>query len=293
MLVPTAAPTARLPDLGSHLDCVTGRVALVQGVSWKRALLVALIPFALVIAAGFVVLVVVDPPDPEKAGENVGYAAALAYVVGVVASWLSQTGRKTAGRLALLGIVLFSGAMIAGGAIGPRHGGGASRRLPAADRAPLVDRVVNGRHRLVHPTYGFSIAAPPPSYREAPELAAKAGFSRDPMSQYYVYTEAVPQAVLTIGLLSDLGDTREDFADGIRGAREAITRVEGAKIVEDTTTGTDGHLRAHVHVLVSGAHVLLDAYQIHPPGKPASAVMVMVAAADATALPEVAGSFQP
>jgi len=274
--------------------CGGGIRAVPDGVfRWKRALLHALIPFGLVIAVGLVALIVTDPVDPEKAGEGVGRFAAVAFVIGVAISYLWQTGKKLAAKLTALGLVLFVAALAIGLVTADTH----PRRHSVADRSPLVEVTVNGQVRLRHPLYGFSILRPPKGYAEAPELVAQLGVAGDPDSAYYAFAETPPTAIAVVGVMNDVGATRDDFAAVTHGIRRGLTGAASGKDMQvqtlrDDTTGTDGHLVQHLHFIVSGAHIQINAYQLQTRGVSAVA-SVMVLGQDATTLADVLDSFQP
>ena len=100
---------------------------------WKRGLLHALIPFGLAIAAGFAILVLTNPADPEQLGEGVGRFAAACFVVGLGISYLAQTGRKRAALGTSLALVAVIGGLVAFVTSSAHHD---RPRATARDRAP-------------------------------------------------------------------------------------------------------------------------------------------------------------
>jgi hypothetical protein len=264
---------------------------------WKRGLLHAAIPFALVIAAGLVALLATNPVDPDKAGEGIGRFAFFAFLAGLGVSYLAQTGRRKAALWTGLGLVAVIAAVTVSVIAASR--GNAPKRLSAADRAPLVEIEAAGAHRLQHPTLGFSILRPPASYRDSPTMLAMMGPAiRDPDSVYYAFAETPPQAGLIVGVMSNLGESRAAFQhviDGIRSglADSARSQSETITYERNEITGSDAHLEAHVHALFGAIHIQVNAYSVHPQGRGTVIVSVTVIAPEPTTLADVLASFQP
>lgn len=257
---------------------------------WKRGVLHALIPFGLAIAGGLAILVTKNPADPEKLGEGVGRFAFCAFIAGLGISYLAQTGRKKAALWASLALVAAVGALAAIIATtAPRQ------RLHAADRAPLVDRVIDGSHRLVHPTLGFSILRPPASYQDSPQMAAAMGVD-DPDTVAYAYADMPAQSGLIVAVIANAGESRSAFEEVVAGVRRGILKSMTAQLgsaaklewVRNDITGDDVHLEAHLHAVLQGLHMQLDIHALHP----SSIVSITVLARDATTLADVLASFR-
>jgi hypothetical protein len=255
---------------------------------WNRALLHGLIPLVLVVVAGLAVLFVAHSVDPEKAGKGVGQFACFAYFAGIGISYLAQTGRKQVALWTSVGLVGLVGLLL-GLAISL-----APKSLQASDREPLFEVQVAGKARLRHPTLGFSVLRPPPSYVSQPQLATMLGgfAGNDPSAVYYVYAETPPNGAVVIGVMANTGSSRNDFQDAIHGIHRGITTsAPMAQFLREEITGDDDHLIAHVHVVTDQAHVRIEAHAIQ--GRSPAIATVMVVDPDGTALTDVLESFAP
>ncbi|HEV7555831.1 MAG TPA: hypothetical protein VGO00_10270 [Kofleriaceae bacterium] len=259
---------------------------------WKRAVLHALIPFGLVVLVGLVALFVTDPVDPEKAGEGVGRFAAVAFVIGIAISYLWQTGKKLAAKLTALALLLFVAAIGIGLVTNDTH----RRHHLVVDRSPLVEVTIDGQVRLRHPTYGFSFLRPPKGYAAADALIDKFGITPDPEGLIYAFAETPPTAVVMVHVLTDVGESRAEFAAVALGIRAGLTGAAGKDLkiqtLRDEMTGTNGHLVQHFHLVIDGMHMQITAYQLKMRGTP-SVAAVMVVGGDNKALADVLDSFRP
>ncbi len=254
---------------------------------WKRAIVHGLIPFGVVIAGGLLLLIATKPIDPGRAGEGVGRFAAIAWLAGVGISYLAQTGRKNAARWTGVGLVVGVGAIVAGLVATTRH----PSRGRGVDRSPLIEQLVNGQHRLVHPTLGFSILRPLPSFHNSPALAQTL-VNGDPSSVAYVYAEDPPQAMVAVEVMEDMDGTAAGVRRLIQGIRNGVERSAGGAptppLREEITADY-----ARVHDVVAGLHLQLSAHVLHPAEGRSTVVVVMVLAPDATMMTEIVDSFTP
>jgi hypothetical protein len=254
---------------------------------WKRALLHGLIPFGVVMVVGLVLVLATDVPDPEKFGEGVGRFVVFAYLGGLGISYLAQTGRKRAALAASLAIVAAIGAIVAVAVSNVPRG----KPLRAIDREPLVEVDVAGKHRLRHPTFGFSILRPPASFTAHPELASQlaavTGDARD--SVHYAFTETSPSGGVLVTVMANVGTSRDDFDEVVRGVRKGLEKSGASvKLDRDEITGDGDQLAAHIAAVANGIHVRMEAHAL--PARSAI-VMITVFDLDGTSLTDVLTSF--
>jgi hypothetical protein len=62
--------------------------------SWRRGLLHALVPFAVLIVSTVTIAAAADVADPRRFGEGVGRLSVFVFGGGFGVSYLAQTGRK-------------------------------------------------------------------------------------------------------------------------------------------------------------------------------------------------------
>lgn len=264
---------------------------------WKRGALHGLFGFGLVVAGGLALFLATDPVDPEKAGEGVGRLSVFGFLAGLGISYLVQTKRKKAALGVVLALVAGIGAIVAVVATAPR-----ARPLRAADRAPLVEHVVDGQPRLRHPTFGFSIARPPAAYKPSAQITAAMGAAtQDPGTVVYGYAEDPPTGALVVTLMAGAGGSRTDFTRSIAGIRrglaDSMTQQFGSaaklEILQDDVTGDDAHLEAHLHAVARGVHIQVVAHAIPAEAGHAEAIVsVLVISPDPATLADVLTSFQ-
>ncbi len=256
-----------------------------------------LLGFGFVVAGGLALFLATDPVDAEKAGEGVGRLSVFGFLAALGISYLVQTKRKKAALGVLLALLAGLGALVAVIATAPR-----ARPLRAADRAPLVESVVDGQARLRHPTFGFSIARPPATYKPSAQITAAMGAAaNDPGSVVYGYAEDPPTGALVVTLMAGAAGSRHDFERSIAGLRRGLDASmtqqfgSGAKleILQDDLTGDDAHLEAHLHAVAQGVHLQLVSYAIPAGAGHAEAIVsVLVIAPDPATLGDVLTSFQ-
>ena len=240
--------------------------------SWKRGFKHALIPLALVIVAGAVIAATRHVANPEKFGEGVGRFAAVCLVAGLGISALIQKGKQ--GAAWACGLAL--GGLIVGGTVYLVLAERPARTHAVVDRSPLVEDGL----RLRHPSLGFSIRRPPASFKLSPEVAATMG-GMDPDVVTYAYAEEPPSMVLAVSVM--YGMDAGDLAEAIKGIKSGLSKGGPVTWIRDDL----GKTEAHIHGVVSGAHVQVAAYQL-----PTAIVTVMVVAREADALADVLASFQ-
>jgi hypothetical protein len=267
------------------------------GVSWKRALLHGLIPVAVAIGGGLIVVATADVADPERFGEGLGQFSVFAYLAGVGISWLAQSGRRrTAWIAGALLVAMVAALAIVAFAVGRR----ASEPLTAAERAPLQVIDDGGQRRLVHPTLGFSVRHPGPGYQERPALAAMMGLGSDPAAQVFAYAEDPPADALIVAIIKDAGRTRDGLDEMIAGlerglAASAREQMPGAALQVDRreVIWTDAERVARVQIRVGDlATIRVDAHPVRPAGRAPFVVALMTMTTEAAALAGVIDSFR-
>jgi hypothetical protein len=240
--------------------------------SWKRGFKHALIPVALVIVAAVVLSTTRHIADPEKFGEGVGRFAAVCLGLGLGISALIQKGKH--GAAWALGLSLAG--LIVGGTIYLVVAERAPRAHVVVDHSPLVEDGL----RLRHPSLGFSIRRPPASFKLSPQVAASMG-TMDPDVVTYAYAEDPPTSVLAVSVM--YGMTGDDLGDAVKGIKAGLSKGGPVRWIRDDL----GKTEAHIHGVVSGAHVQVAAYQL-----PTAVVTVMTVALEADTLADVLASFQ-
>lgn len=159
--------------------------------------------------------------------------------------------------------------------------------LGAADRAPLVERQVDGVTRLVHPTLKFSILRPPPSFQPSPDVAALLNNGKEGLL-VYAYSEDPPHTILGIDVFpqSDLAALQHDQRTGFE---DTLTRELGSAFsiewVRDDVRGDE----AHLHAVLDRGHMQVVTHRMRDEDV---IVSVMVMAADETTLSDVLESFR-
>jgi hypothetical protein len=241
----------------------------------KRALFHAGITAVIVIAMCAAIAGAGVVQDTGKFGEGVGYALVFVFPGAFGVSWLRQTGRTTAASALIIAIVaLLAGAFALGWRA--RH----AHDFRAADRAPMIDE----GGRLRHPTLGFSIESPGPTFHDAPAMAAVMRSSYGGDAIFYAYADAGPTAALLITVINGPLDLSKEL-DNLQRGMEASAAKRGttAGTLEKTVTGRE----ATMHVETGGAHSRLHAYQ-----RETYTVIVMVMSRDAHALDSILTSLR-
>jgi hypothetical protein len=176
------------------------------------------------------------------------------------------------------------------------------RKVPAtlteAQRAAPVLVEHGGERRLRHPTFGFSLRHPGPSFREAPELvAAYLAAGPDPETQHYGLMDEETRSALTISVMNGMGGSREslsqhvdDFQRGFAGspAGSANLRWLGKEITWD-----DRRHRATVRAEAAGLQIEVVAHSVQPAQGPPFIVNLTAMGTQIDGLRKTLASFQP
>lgn len=203
--------------------------------------------------------------------------------------WKRRVGTRLAASVFVLATI---GALLTGCSDHKARDGNASaprseHTLGAADRAPLVERQVDGVTRLVHPTLRFSIRRPPPSFQPSPDVATILNNGKEGLL-VYAYSEDPPHAILGIDVIpeSDLAALQHDQRTGFEST---LTRELGSALsiewVRDDVRGDEGHL----HAVMDRGHMQVVSHRMRDEDV---IVSVMVMASDETILSDVLESFR-
>jgi hypothetical protein len=263
--------------------------------SWRRAAKHVAIPIVLVIVA--MAALSTQAANPEKFGEACGQFLVFVLVVALAASYLAQTGRRRAAiGVSVAAVVAIGGLVVAIVATRPTHA-----KLSASDRMPLVESTEAGQRWLRHPALGFAFHHPGAGFVEAPQYAdIMRASDRDAGSMYYAYADEQPSAILIVGMLAGMGDSRDSLEhslDGIeRGLRKSLASQLGSGVsiaISDRQVIWDDHRReATMHATIEGAHYRVHMFALQPTGKPPLVVALMVMSSDADALADVLTSLR-
>ncbi len=175
--------------------------------------------------------------------------------------------------------------LLGGNEVQPR-----TRSLSEADRSPLV---ADG-DRLRHPTLGFSILNPGPSFHEAPRATA---LMQDACvgagAQCFAYADTNangrPDNVLVVSINANI-----DNLDGYFDSIEAGLRTSAASQQNVTMTTLDKHNTengAVLEVTFGVTHVSVEAYRLPPQHAPI-VVMLMAVVKNEHSLDKVLSSLQ-
>jgi hypothetical protein len=240
------------------------RLRMTANFSWKRGLKHAAIPAALFLVAG--AALATQSRDPEKLGEGMGRLLIVVIGAALGASYLWQTGKRRIALAVGIGVCALIGGLTAA-SLATWH---AHRPLV---RVPLLDVTEDGTRWLRHPELGFAVKHPGADYIEAPELAAVMG-NGDPDTVYYAYADAARTAVLTIGVMNDIGATRAALDDAIVGIERGLRAQVGAtSIVDRQLMWDDHHHEARLHAMIASAHCRVAAFAF--PGRSPPLVVVV------------------
>ncbi len=169
--------------------------------------------------------------------------------------------------------------------------------LTAADRAPLVDETVNGRHQLRHPTFGFSFLHPGPDF--APSAALTAGMAKsnsDPHTIFYAYADSAMTTNLVLAVTGADVQSRERLQAELAGFERTFGASSGAAarltVLERTVLWESGKHEADYHAQIGELHVRMRMLALHEKRAPAL-VAIMVMSNDPDALADMLASFTP
>jgi hypothetical protein len=259
-------------------------------VYWRRVIAHAAIAFVVLAALGGMGAATFASLSPYEAGRVGGTVAAVGAVAAGIASYLTQLGAALVVRLAA--VVAVVGVAVLARVVPHRAATESALDFAAVDRAPLVEEA----SRLRHPTLGFSIARPPAGFVDAPRLAAAfartGGFA-------YAYTDPASREGLFVlvgrgrdGSRADLTAQLLSMRNGIGDRAHEVGSAVHVEIAEQNVTGDDQHLEGHFHAIISGRHMRAIVHPLRHDGAWVF-VTILVTSADANALSDVLGSFEP
>jgi hypothetical protein len=213
--------------------------------SWKRAALHCAVPLVLVVIAAAVIVVVLDPDDPGKLGEETGRLMLPAMLLALLTSYLIQTRRKlyawVFGTLAVVGV--------AGAVATPVLQRMRVRPMPLAEaergKFEVVD--VGGVAHLRHARLGFSFLAPVGLPRNAEaEAALRRALPEDDSTFVYAFADTVPGPVLLVILRKANHIDRDTLAALISDLSKlsdtgAVREVQNRIIWEPSFHGAEVH----------------------------------------------------
>lgn len=184
---------------------------------WGIAVLHAVLALVVTVAVTGAMAVLFDVADPRRFGEGVGRLCVFMMFGAFGVSWLFQTGRRVAAMIVggLLGTLLAVLVVVTAMAVADRP--------PRSQRLPAVD-LVRADGMLRHPTLGFAIPDPGPSFSPQPELAA----ARLPSSRHsrgWVYADLTSSESVIIMLDSGGATDAKTFEDFFRGVLRGQTRA--------------------------------------------------------------------
>lgn len=181
------------------------------------------------------------------------------------------------GVIACVVVAAIYAALVAAGVI--NHGDD-GHPAAAANSAPLIEEA----GRLRHPTLGFSVESPGPTFHPAPGMEAVMRQSyAGQNAEFYAYADAGPSAILLITAIHghvDLAKELGTLAQGIE--RSAQQQTAPFSIVEQHVGGGE----AMLHIVMGEMHARLHGY-----ARDTFAVTVMVMSRDEHALESVLTSL--
>jgi hypothetical protein len=217
--------------------------------SWRRALAHALVALGVVVAAGALLVAVGAVPEPQRFGEGLGRFGLLAMAVTAGVSYLAQTGRRRAawglalGTAGLLGLVT---ALLLGALRADR-----SAALTATERADLQLEVRDGERWLTHPTLGFALRHPGPSFEPAQEVAtAMASADADDGMATWGFVDRHTGEALAVMAVKGI-ESRRDLDGFLKGFRDSLEGA-GGRIEREDVAWDDARREVRLEMSIEG-----------------------------------------
>jgi hypothetical protein len=255
------------------------------GFSWRRGLLSAVLPVAVILAV-FAWITRLHPS--VRTWWLLAVFMVFEVVLALASSYLSQTGRKELARLVSVGASI----ALVGGVWWYVQRPAGSATFTAEERVPFVTVDRNGERRLLHPALGFSVLDPGAGFVASGSQAFRSN------AQFYVFTDRDAGESLSIGLFKGMGDSPGSLRGLIESmGREAAT-LAGRSGAPVEVVGLDvpeaDPPRGELHAVIGrNRHYRLRAYGWKRPDQAPIAVLIAILSSSADAHTDVLASFQP
>jgi len=206
-------------------------------VSWQRVLGPAVAALGVIVAVGAAVVAADVVQDPQRFGEGLARLALVSMLIAGAVSYLAQLGRRRTAVAVAVGSVALLG-LVTGLLVGTWDDAPANPLTPA-ERSDLRIEVRDDRRWLAHPTLGFAVRHPGPSFEPAREVAvAMANADADDGMATWGFVDRHTGEALAVMAVKGI-ESRQDLEGFLKGFRDSLGSAGGRIDREEVAWGAD------------------------------------------------------